>query len=358
MSSATNLPTVGSSLSPGDVSWTSPSNITADDFNSAQVYLSGGQTSEILGASHFGFAIPSGATIDGIVVRIERNGMGTVDDVSVQLTSGGSAVGDIYTAGSSWAMTPTVDSFGHATDDWNAGLSDTDVNDDTFGVQLVCTCPSGGMALVNYIEIEVYYTAGGGGASDVPQVVVARGRAAVVSPANVSRVFAPPIYVAAAPTPTVVPLVVFPGNVSAIARQSRARLGGLTISVLPADALASAAASLPTVIVVGSIAGRLPRTQPRSAVTTPIAADPAPSAPPAVIVLRSRSVESGRPRSVIAYWTGDGHGECHCEPGGVILVSGGLGVVQVESETSADVGAVVLVASDTGRAVLVSRCDC
>lgn len=342
----------------GDVAWTSPSNATANDFNVAQVFLGSGNQSEYIEATDFGFSIPSTATVDGIQVLASRYSMGGVTDASVKLLIGGGEVGDDHSAGVTWPMMEAIESFGSDTDDWNASPTPSDVNGSGFGCRLKCESSSGGMALINFLEIDVTYT-DAGGSGGLPEVVTVRSRAPIFRRPLSSGVFAPPLIVSAAASPTYFPLVVFPGKSPAIARrQATARVAGIAIAAPIAGDPPAAIPTLPTVVVLGGLQSRLTPAAPRSQVVAVASADPEPSPPPPVIVLRSRPLAAPRPHSVIAYWPTAGNGECRCEPGGVVLVGSSFGVTLVESEGDAAFGAVVLVSIDRGRAARVGRCDC
>lgn len=271
----------GASGGGGGFAWTSPENITADDSFAAQVYLGSTDESEYLTADNFGFTVPTGATINGIVAIFFRYAMGTVEDVSVSLYTSSGDVGDAF-SGNTWASMETADVFGSETEDWNTSLSPADVNSSLFGVKMKCTAPFGGMALVNYVEMQIHYTESGGSSAGLPQVVTMRSRAAPLARPRTSAVFAPPLFVSApAASPSYFPLVVFPGNAPAISRrQATARVAGIAIvSPIAADPPA-AVPTLPTVVVLGGLQSRLTRVAPRSQIVTVPSADPDPSPPP------------------------------------------------------------------------------
>jgi len=125
----------------GDVAWSNPGNITASDDN----YASAGDggffpiTTQILRATNFGFTtsdIPSGATILGIEVGIERrNEFSDSTDVLVQLRTGSGRTGDDKAdTGTTWPSSDAEVIYGGAADDWNAGLTDADIRGSDFGV--------------------------------------------------------------------------------------------------------------------------------------------------------------------------------------------------------------------------------
>lgn len=166
----TKLAGTGANGVGGGVAWTSPGNVTADDSFVAQVSLSAGQESEYLYATNFGFSVPSGATIEGIVARFFRYGMGTVTDAEIWLLVDGETIGtgDNKSAGATWAGTETPDGIGGASDTWGFTLDHADVNHVNFGVALKCESAAGATAIVDAIEISVHYS--GGVVNDSPRI--------------------------------------------------------------------------------------------------------------------------------------------------------------------------------------------
>ena len=68
--------TVVDSDATGTVAWTNPMNATTSDNVYATISCPTG-ISHYLKATNFGFSIPTGATINGIVVEIERKQSGS-----------------------------------------------------------------------------------------------------------------------------------------------------------------------------------------------------------------------------------------------------------------------------------------
>lgn len=132
-------------------------------------------SSHYLKATNFGFSIPSGATIDGVSVSIERSASNNsspkrVSDDVVKLVKGGAVSGANKAAAGNWVTTDSAVSYGGAADLWSLSLTDTDVNASDFGVVLSClfiySSGKGQLsARVDYISITIYYTTGGGGLS-------------------------------------------------------------------------------------------------------------------------------------------------------------------------------------------------
>jgi hypothetical protein len=112
----------------GTIAWTNPGNITALDASTADATLSFGQTSHYLKATNFGFAIPAGATITGVLVTHLLGSLGsTIVKNSIKLVKGGVISGSEGTTNSST-------SFGGATDMWGLSLTSADINAANFGV--------------------------------------------------------------------------------------------------------------------------------------------------------------------------------------------------------------------------------
>ena len=120
--------------------WTNSSNAGADDGNYASTSMPASSDGGLLTCQNLGFAIPGGATIDGITVEIERKAQipSTIKDVTVQLLDEtGTGAGDNKAdTGTYWPDSDGTASYGGAADAWSAGLSAADVNDVDFGVQV------------------------------------------------------------------------------------------------------------------------------------------------------------------------------------------------------------------------------
>jgi hypothetical protein len=160
----------GSGSTSGSPLWTNPGNITAsDDTRATRANITAQTTTGVLTSESHGFTIPSGATIDGIVVEIERYGTGgSLRDSSVRLTTGGTAVGDDKAdTVNNWPILSgeAYATYGGATDTWGRSWTDSEINATTFGVNLVALnthATNTRDAQVDHIRITVYYTEGGG----------------------------------------------------------------------------------------------------------------------------------------------------------------------------------------------------
>lgn len=144
--------------------WTNPNRIQADDTNYSTNGLNANESTEFLRGTNYGFAIPAGATINGIVLRIMRqsnstNGGNSVQDVSVRLMKAGVAVGSNYANGTDWPNTMTGQNYGGTTDLWGTTWTPAEINANNFGSQLMAeTENSSRTASVDFMQITVYYT--------------------------------------------------------------------------------------------------------------------------------------------------------------------------------------------------------
>lgn len=144
------------------------------DLNSTDLPKS--QTSRDVDFTGFGFSIPAGATIDGVLVEAKARMRTTADNAywsTVGLKSGvalgGSSTGTMY---SDWisATAFTYYTAGGATDKWGiaADLTPTNVNNSTFGIRLGISVNGGGgiddVCRIDHVRITVYYTEASGGA--------------------------------------------------------------------------------------------------------------------------------------------------------------------------------------------------
>ena len=160
--------TVVSDASIGTVAWATPSNATASENTRTTATLGASAVSQYLKATNFGFAIPSGATIDGIQAEVEHS-MSTLtggvraSDSSVKLVQGGVIGGtDLATNVTLASTTDAYKSYGGATSLWGRSWAYTDINATDFGVATSYTANTiGGTPRVDHIRITVYYTAGG-----------------------------------------------------------------------------------------------------------------------------------------------------------------------------------------------------
>lgn len=168
--------TLANDTAVGTNAWSNPGNAAASD-NSRATFTSTG-SSNYLKATNFGFSIPAGATIDGIVVEVERSanlsgtggGGARIEDLIAKLVVGGTVSGTSKAVGGSanrWPLTASeaYKTFGASNDLWGLTLSVSDVNASNFGFVLQATGnlqDGSEIGSVDHIRMTVYYTPAGG----------------------------------------------------------------------------------------------------------------------------------------------------------------------------------------------------
>lgn len=163
-----NLSNAGSSENTD--AWVNPGNVAADDATEASITAASYDTpdiSQILVCSNFGFAIPAGATIDGILVEIDRRSIiaSSGKDFRVQLAKGttfASLVGNNKAVPATiWPTTSTVASYGSTSDLWGTTWTDSEINASSFAVMISCQANIANADVgIDYVRITVTYTAG------------------------------------------------------------------------------------------------------------------------------------------------------------------------------------------------------
>lgn len=146
-------------------SWNDSGNIAASDNSRTfadRINLFAGP-SDFLSASSFGASIPTGATIDGVQVDVERyaSTAGFVDS-EVYLTSGGygGVISFPSKTSQEWPTSEQYQTFGGSADLWGATLTPAVVNASGFGflVNADSASMSLGTIYVDHVRMTVYYT--------------------------------------------------------------------------------------------------------------------------------------------------------------------------------------------------------
>jgi hypothetical protein len=165
----------GSPAGPGDCTnqggigtevWSNTGNAISDDGSYATVVLDG-DTSNWLRCLNYSFAIPAGATILGIELRVERRSNrtsnGGSDDAGVRLVKGGAIQPTDYETDANYGTaTNVVETYGGPNDLWGNTWTPADINAANFGAAFAATKPSGGGAAhtvsVDFMSLTVYYS--------------------------------------------------------------------------------------------------------------------------------------------------------------------------------------------------------
>ena len=149
----------------GTVAWSTPGSITTVGAPYATITLSNSNTSNYLQGSDYGFAIPTGATINGIKVVINRLSSNTtapfIQDSRVSLVKAGVIQTTNYAStGTNWTNSLSIATYGGASNLWGTIWTAEEINASAFGVVLsvVNSNPNSRTATVDYMQISVTYT--------------------------------------------------------------------------------------------------------------------------------------------------------------------------------------------------------
>ncbi len=153
----------------GTIDWTTPENAqTSNDiYASAALYAATVPpypTSKYLKATGFGFSIPAGSTINGIMVEVERklSTADTIKDNSVKIVKGNTIQGDEKALPGVWPISDTYATYGGSAVLWGLAWTAENINDSTFGFVISAYALYGEAtyyAYADHIRITVYYTA-------------------------------------------------------------------------------------------------------------------------------------------------------------------------------------------------------
>ena len=146
----------------GTVTWTSPGNITASDGIFATAATNASTSQDLIGQG-FGFSIPSGAVINGILLEISaKSATGSdANDLHVRLLKAGTPAGLDKGGLVTYSAANTVYSYGGSADLWGAAWAYTDLNSATFGGSLAVISGASDTASVDFFRITVTYTYSG-----------------------------------------------------------------------------------------------------------------------------------------------------------------------------------------------------
>jgi hypothetical protein len=152
--------TVTNNADAGAAAWSNPGNVVSDDGSTASV--NSGASTQYLQATNFGFSIPTGSTINGVVARVQRMTITSITkDLTVQLIIGGTRTGNDKSSGTDWPATGSFNNadYGSSSDLWGTSLSVSDVNASNFGLAFRAQRSLGNMyAEVDVIWLDIYYT--------------------------------------------------------------------------------------------------------------------------------------------------------------------------------------------------------
>ncbi len=152
-----------------NLDWTSPGNAFSDNSSYAQVAgLDGADplSSDYLQCVNYGFSIPSGVTISGIVVTLERKsdstGNGGSSDKAIRVVKGGTIGTTDRSTATAYTTSDVKEDHGSSSDLWGDTFSVSDVNASNFGaairVQKASSAGGSHTVTVDAVQVTVHYT--------------------------------------------------------------------------------------------------------------------------------------------------------------------------------------------------------
>lgn len=161
-SSGPNLCTTGQSSNLNVLHWTNPGNVTAEDGTLATLTGDGASSADTLDSFGFGFSIPAGATITGILVEAKLKSSDATWKTFVNLFVDASTHTTAATSKTNGATTTTLawTSFGSSSDTWGRTWTPTEINGANFGpiIGFSATLGNTVVASIDAIRVTVYYT--------------------------------------------------------------------------------------------------------------------------------------------------------------------------------------------------------
>ena len=165
-SSGVRAPATITQTNTGNLLWNNPSLVKEEDgFASGVVNISQQfKDSEALRVTNFGFSIPAGATIQGVKLELKKRGVTIAFDDGIYLIRANNPFSaNRGTDQFQWPESFTYISYGGPTDLWDVPISAADVNDATFGAQIVVKLgPHQEMprseAYIDVVRMTVFYT--------------------------------------------------------------------------------------------------------------------------------------------------------------------------------------------------------
>lgn len=148
----------------GTLIWGSPNNAQASDNVYATCTIDAVANSHYLKATNFGFSVPIGATINGILVEVQKKKAGTalITDNMVNIVKSNGSFGTTNKADTitAWPTSEAYASYGSSSDLWGETWTSADINNANFGVGISAnfTISMSTNASIDYIRTTVYYT--------------------------------------------------------------------------------------------------------------------------------------------------------------------------------------------------------
>ena len=166
-----NYPSTATNDGSDTVTWSTPENTTSS--NNAYAYCTNLESAitKYLKLTNYGFTIPAGSTIDGILVTIEKwsgyaSDLLCIKDHTLNIVKSNGSYGTTNKAltTTKWPTVETNVDYGGSSDLWGETWTASDINDVDFGIGLKALVVNSLKGLndgyVDTIGITVYYTEG------------------------------------------------------------------------------------------------------------------------------------------------------------------------------------------------------
>lgn len=148
---------------------------TSDDtYATSQGNMNNGESTVYLKATNFGFSIPSGSTIDGITVNVEKKaGDTSFFDNAIRIVKNGTVGTTDRSYNNPWPIHDDTVAYGGVTDLWGETWTDTDINNANFGFAISVKKVDGDnnkKPLIDWVNITITYTLPDTTAPSIPGV--------------------------------------------------------------------------------------------------------------------------------------------------------------------------------------------
>jgi hypothetical protein len=155
----TNVAIAGSSTT-----WLNLGNVASSDNVYAGItpnsLSAGGQYTDYLQVTNFGFAIPITSVINGILVEIERADVNNAKDNAVRVVKGNVIQAADRSVTPAWSAEAYI-GYGSTTDLWGTTWTAAEINSANFGAAFSCRKQGGGanpIPIVDHVRITIYFT--------------------------------------------------------------------------------------------------------------------------------------------------------------------------------------------------------
>lgn len=145
--------------------WVNIGNVVALDGVVATNAIPASSLADALQVTGFGFTVPDGATITGIVAKAYVKGVGVVTDYEVFLVKAGVLVGSNHANHLAWGAAIAPQTYGTSLDLWASTWTPADIRDPNFGFLLAPAAGFGAPATasIDFMSLQVFYTTPSGG---------------------------------------------------------------------------------------------------------------------------------------------------------------------------------------------------